>query len=110
MVLSEDFEVFFEKFHQDSLFQIDHIQFPLDGERKASGSNIDLMVPVKWYKEDWIMHKAFNAHGGTFKRNFYKIGPVVVEKISDGNQYFSMERRFTKMQGEWQLIFYGVSN
>lgn len=109
-VLPEDFEVFFDQFHSDSLFQMDHIVFPLEGAKKAQGTNIDLMVPVKWYKDDWIMHKLFNSYKGTFERKFYMIGPVVVEKINDQGGFFAMERRFTKMDGEWMLIYYSVTN
>lgn len=109
-MLPEDFEIFYDKFHEDSTFQLSHIQFPLEGAKEASGGTVDLMVPVKWNKEDWTMHKTFNAYGGTFKREFYQIGPVVIEKIHDKGGYFSMERRFTKMNGEWILIYYSVTN
>ena len=108
--LPADFESFYNTFHSDSLFQIDHINFPLDGATKAKGNNIDMMIPVKWEKADWIMHKPFNDHNNTFVRKFYMIGPVVVEKISDQNQFFSMERRFNKFDNEWFLIYYAVSN
>ena len=108
--LPEDFELFFEKFHVDSLFQVQHIQFPLDGARKATASNLDLMIPVKWDRESWIMHKPFNDHNGTFTRTFYHVGPVVIEKISDKNQFFSMERRFARLDNDWNLIYYSVSN
>jgi hypothetical protein len=108
--LPRDFEEFYEKFHQDSAFQMAHIQFPLEGAKKATGNNLDLMVPVKWFQEDWIMHKSFDSYEGTFSRQFYQVGSVVIEKISDKGGFFAMERRFTKMEGEWVLIYYSVTD
>ena len=109
-VLPPDFESFYENFHNDSLFQMSHINFPLEGATRAKGSNLDVMIPVKWEKENWIMHKPFNDHNNTFQRDFFMVGPVIVEKIADKNQFFSMERRFSKFGNEWQLIYYAVSN
>jgi hypothetical protein len=108
--LPEDFEIFYSEFHEDSLFQINHITFPLEGATQAKGSNIDMMIPVKWDKDSWIMHKPFNDHNNTFERKFYMIGPVVVEKIADRNQFFFMERRYKKFGKDWLLIYYAVSN
>lgn len=108
--LPQDFEEFFEKFQQDSAYQVAHIQFPLDGAKQAAGNNLDLMVPVKWYRKDWIMHKVFDPHAGTFSRQFYHLGPVIIEKISDKGGFFAMERRFAKMEGEWRLIYYSVTD
>jgi hypothetical protein len=108
--LPEDFEQFFDKFHSDSLFQLEHIQFPLEGAKQASGTNVDLMIPVTWYADDWIIHKPFDSHQGTFERNYYLIGSVVVEKIKDRGGFFAMERRFARLDGEWTLIYYSVTN
>ena len=108
--LPADFETFFERFHSDSLYQIQHITFPLKGQRKTRGGELDMMLPVTWQQEDWVMHKPFNDHGGTFTRTYYPVGPVIIEKIQDQNQFFSMERRFVKIDGEWYLIYYGLDD
>jgi len=108
--LPDEFIVFYEKFHSDSLFQINHINFPLEGARKASGNNIKLMIPFKWELTNWLLHKPFDDHNATFERKYFKVGPVIIEKIQDRNNFFAMERRFSKVQGEWYLIYYSVTN
>lgn len=109
--LPEDFYSFYIQFHADSTFQMQHISFPLEGTRKAGeGGKVDLMMPYFWQREEWILHKAFNDFNGSFKREFYQIGPVIIEKIADQNEFFKMERRFAKFDKEWQLIFYSVNN
>ena len=108
--LPEDFLVFFDRFHTDSLYQMQHITFPLEGERKASGSQIDIMLPYTWEQEEWVMHKPFQDFGGTFDRSYEALGPVIIEKIQDRNGFFRMERRFARISHEWHLIYYGLKD
>ena len=108
--LPEEFYSFYIQFHADSLFQMQHISFPLEGTRKAGEGSINLMIPHSWQKEEWILHKTFNDYNGSFKREFFQVGPVIIEKIADKNEFFKMERRFAKFDKEWQLIFYSVNN
>jgi hypothetical protein len=108
-VLPEDFEIFYIQFHTDSLFQIEHIAFPLEGVRKVNeGGAGDILVPVLWQRDEWVIHKAFDDFNGSFNRNFQQVGPIILEKITDNNQLFSMERRFAKLGQEWNLIYYGL--
>lgn len=106
--LPADFELFFEKFHTDSLFQLAHIVFPLEGIKKINGGPGDVLVPIHWNPDEWIMHRPFNDYNRMFTRSYRIIGPVIVEYITDNNQFFSMERRFAKIDGEWHLIYYGL--
>jgi len=106
--LPEDFVEFFNLFHTDSLYQLEHISFPLEGVQKANDGPGDILVPINWEKNSWIMHKAFNSHNGSFERTFKIVGPIIIEEINDKNQFFSMERRFAKIRSEWHLIYYGL--
>ena len=105
--LPEDFRAFYNQFHTDSLFQLEHITFPLDGVEKANDGPVDILLPIKWKKEDWVLHKPFNDHNGSFERSYSIVGPVIIENISDKNDFFAMERRFALIDNEWHLIFYG---
>jgi len=99
--LDREFVDFFEMFHEDSLFQLAHIKFPLARSKQDS-------IQVPWTKENWVMHRPFSDFGGKFKRDFTVMGKLVIENIIDANGFFSMERRFAKLIDGWTLIYYNV--
>jgi ribosomal protein L20A (L18A) len=104
-ILSEDFEKFYEQFHVDSIFQMNHIVFPLEG-RPAMKDSIPVPSDFRWQKNDWVMHKTYDDMGGTFSRSFTNFNNIIIEEISDASGEFTMVRRFSKLNGVWHLIFY----
>ena len=109
--ISEDipgsFLSFYEKFHRDSFYQMEHIIFPLEGLPQDSDSTFQTNN-YYWSKEDWIIHGPFDDKGGTFQRSFLNIDNIILEKIFNNNRNFEMERRFAELQGEWHLIYYAA--
>ena len=105
--LPSSFLSFYEKFHQDSLFQMEHVVFPLEGIPSEPDSNMNLL-DFQWSREEWIMHTPFDDMGGTFRRNFVNIDNMILEKIYNSTGNFEMERRFAELQGEWHLIYYAA--
>lgn len=106
--LPADFVVFYEKFHADSIYQIDHIRFPLEGMPTVS----DNAVPTDfhWDMNDWVMHKPF-TESNEFNRELTMVdSTIVIEKIRLKNNEYGMERRFAKFGNEWQLIYYAAMN
>ncbi len=101
--LDSTFIKFYNRFHSDSLYQLAHVQFPID--KNSQGLSGD-----KWDKENWIIHNQFTDMGGMFKRDLTPIGSMVVEKIIDANGFFEMERRFAELSDGWKLIYYDVRN
>jgi len=99
-----EFLEFYERFHHDEVYQMEHIVFPLAGMRQDTTTME--MVAVKWQRENWLMHKEFNSHDGTYKRSFTNLQGIIIEKIEDIGGRFSMERRFSKLDDQWNLIFY----
>ncbi|MBK8699136.1 MAG: hypothetical protein IPN29_06185 [Saprospiraceae bacterium] len=104
--LPRDFEVFYEKFHLDTAFQLSHIVFPLEGMPARKDGEADPEPDFKWQKEGWILHKPYSDMGGTFSRSFLSFNDIVTEEISDGTGQFTMMRRFAKVGGDWNLIYY----
>jgi hypothetical protein len=100
--IPDDFYPFYDRFHSDSLFQMDHIIFPLTGEPAEEALKGHEWT---WGREDWVMHHTFDDKG-TFKRDWYAINSVIIEKISDSSGRFTMERRWAKIGDEWSLIYY----
>ncbi len=103
-----DFADFYQRFHADSLFQVAHISWPLQGKY----SKDDLTGAVReerWTQQDWSMHHPI-ALGQDFTREIEVIGnAVVVETIRAKAGNYSIIRRFAKLGGEWNLIYYQVS-
>lgn len=102
VALERGFVEFYEQFHMDSMFQLDHVLFPLTNQTDE---------PVtEWNKENWIIHKPFNSFDNLYKREFEVFGTIVEETIIDANGFFKMVRRYAKISDKWQLIFYKVTS
>lgn len=108
--LPGDFAVFYKTFHEDSLFQMSRIMWPLQGlETTDAGENI---VNGKYYhsKENWLMHRRMTKDTG-FSGSMKLLGEDLIEEtLIDGNGQFGMQRRFSKFGEEWYLIYYSGLN
>lgn len=103
---NDDFMTFYDRFGTDSLFQVQHIIFPLEGMKSVTDT-IEIVNPdFRWQREDWVVHGPFDDMDGTFVREFIAAKDIVVENIHDNSGTFSMERRFAKMSSGWNLIYY----
>ena len=63
--LPQDFLDFYEEFHADTLFQLNHISFPLSGKPASGQFSIDL-TDFKWTREGWRIHKRIADDDDTF--------------------------------------------
>lgn len=103
---TEEFKVFYERFSKDSVFQMEHIVFPLEG-MKAPVDSLDLPSDsFRWNMNEWKLQKEYDDFEGTFSREFLDIGGLVIERISDTSGKFTMERRFGRLSTGWHLIYY----
>lgn len=96
--IEKDFVDFYNQFHEDSIFQLSAINFPLHAEGDS----------ITWTSENWIMHKPFNDYGNKFRREFTPAGRIMLERIYDANGFFSMHRRWGKLSDGWKLIYYKI--
>ncbi|MBL7797874.1 MAG: hypothetical protein JNJ90_15375 [Saprospiraceae bacterium] len=107
--LPPDFNEFYEKFHADSLYQVAHISWPLQGLTTVQlDSTRQEKQAIYWEKANWRMHRPVNFSSGEFQRKLQVLGDeLVVEHISYAAANFGLERRFVRSnQGEWELIYY----
>ncbi|GIV31628.1 MAG: hypothetical protein KatS3mg029_0979 [Saprospiraceae bacterium] len=111
MELPEDFKAFYQRFHSDSLYQMEHIVFPLEGlPDKADGATIAADT-FRWTPENWRFQRAVDFEVSDFTRHIIPINDVMVrEYIVHKTGEFGMERRFAKMGNEWYLIYYAGLN
>jgi hypothetical protein len=104
-----DFMEFYDKFHSDSLYQIAHITWPLQGESTVAVDSMRQRKVLKeWERDSWRMHHPVDFNSREFDRVFENLGDaIVIEKIRYAAANYGLERRFAKRtDGEWELIFY----
>lgn len=109
--LPDDFVKFYERFHTDSLYQMAHIRFPLEGMPTQADSSSILPGAFYWTQDQWIMHKPIDPESKEFKREFKPYSAdMIVETIRQNDIKFVTMRRFFKQDGEWYLIYYMAPN
>lgn len=103
-----DFMDFYMKFHQDSLYQMGHIQFPLKGmPAMAIDLSQDSINNYYWQEENWKVHKPFMGNETEYMKEFITISDnLISEFIVEKQMGYGMERRFSKIAGRWNLIYY----
>ncbi len=111
--LPPDFLDFYKKFHSDSLYQMAHIQFPLQGYPTQVDNDTTVYIDenYRWQPNTWLMHRMEGFTDTAFTRKFEVPLPMAVsETIHQRNSPFKMFRRFYKRDNEWFLIYYGAMN
>lgn len=103
-----DFMDFYMKFHQDSLYQMSHIQFPLRGmPAMAMDLTQDSINNFVWEEENWAVHKPFMGNEEEYLKEFRVINEnLISEFIVEKQMGYGMERRFSRLGNRWYLIYY----
>ncbi len=106
--LPADFVQFFNRFHEDTAYQMAHITFPLAGMPPTKGTGDTIMQErFFWQRDTWTKHKHFNDPGGDFDHWYLVLNERIIEhwiQLKGTNMY--MKRRFAKLDDDWYLIFY----
>ena len=109
--LPADFVAFYEKFHQDSAYQMAHIVFPLEGYPSQVDSATLADGTFRWQAENWRIHKMAAFTSSEFTRSFEQTIPGVVnETVRQNGTPYAMFRRYYKRGDEWFLIMYSDMN
>jgi len=98
--IPEAFVSFYEKFHSDSIFQLNHIVFPL---KQKSDSSL-------WLKSEWKLHKPFDNQNGAYLREYDNFNGIIIESIREKNNMFLIQRRFAPSGDSYNLIYYTLDN
>ena len=105
--LPEDFSSFYKQFHSDSLFQISHITFPVEGKMKLTIGGQDTLITIFRNQDEWMINKFFDENNKQFQRQFIMVNDhMIIEKITGAEGLFFLERRFAKLSDGWNLIYY----
>lgn len=105
--LIEDFDRFYDRFHNDSLFQISRITFPLNG------LNIDgLDEKNEWTEDNWPLMKTriYDIDTNQFKTEYKKTENAFMQKFWLQDSSFGSEYRFELVGNKWFLVYAMDSN
>jgi len=106
-----DFGTFYEQFHRDPAYQLQHITFPLEGLPSDADAETITLGNFQWQEEDWEIQRAIDFENSEFKQELIKFGDdLVIEKILHQSGEYGAIRRFAKMGEEWYLIYYAGLN
>ncbi len=106
LTLPNGFREFYEAFHSDSSYQMNHIIFPLKGVRTRKDSMESLSLDIEYIPEKWKLHKPY-VNDGSYSRTFTLFGDIVIENLIDNMGLLNIERRWAKIDTSWNLIYYG---
>lgn len=108
--LPGDFVEFYNRFHTDSQFQMDHINFPLEGLPEAAGDE-DTIITDRffWQRENWKLHHHFTDPSNQFEHWYEVLDERIIEHwIQMKGTNLVMRRRFARLDDEWFLIYYSA--
>ena len=110
----ESFLNFRKKFLRDSVYQLEHITFPLSGQPdKAHVGDTLPNGDFVWTKENWDIHRELDPARSGFQVKYTWLTDNLVEELLINEQVgLGMMRRFSRIdEDEWELIYYvGMSS
>ena len=97
------FQDFYHEFHTDSLFQLQHVTFPLPGLTSDSSGTLK---HTYWTAESWVLHHRPQLSPNHYHHTF-QVTPLRITEIIKTKSYdFSMLRTFTKDHDTYYLSYY----
>ncbi len=107
--LPADFKEFYARFEQDSLFQMEHIDFPLKGLPDHADPDEKDYEDFYYTADQWDIHKPIDYK--KFDVTFVMLAEILIEeRIVDRKYQLTIVRRFAKGSGGWRLIYYAGLN
>ncbi len=108
----QEFAEFYDRFHQDSAFQMDRILFPLPGLPREADSTLIASGLYRWTPETWTLQRPLNLESSNFKRELIPVSKdLIIEKLVQPEYNLQIERRFSRLEDGWHLIYYaGLNN
>lgn len=105
------FVEFYERFHQDSAYQMEHIVFPLEGLPSEADSATIASGAFRWTQDNWRLQRGFDLESSGFAQELIPVGEgLIIEKITHKAGGLGMQRRFARLGQEWYLIYYAGLN
>ncbi|WP_282781826.1 hypothetical protein [Phaeodactylibacter xiamenensis] len=108
----QEFAAFYDRFHQDSAFQMERILFPLPGLPREADSALIASGLYRWTPDTWTLQRHLNLESSNFKRELIPVSKdLIIEKLVQPEYNLQIERRFSRLEDGWYLIYYaGLNN
>ena len=102
----ENFDQFYDQFHDDSTFQVSRINFPL------KGGIVDGEGTRSWTKANWHLMKVkiYDVDTAIYNVEYKKLERSFTEKFWIEDSGFSSEYRFELIKRKWFLVYAMESN
>lgn len=104
----EEFSIFYDRYLNDSLFQMSRIKFPLPGINTEEMSLSDTVY--YWHKETWALHKNSRIDTSIYNSKKMVTDTLAVVEISLEDSGFLIRSEFRPIDGKWYLTYYIDSN
>ena len=103
---SEDFDSFYRRFHQDTIFQQSRVKFPVNGEY------CDFDTTMAWTSSNWEFIKFTIDQVDTisFETTLKKTKRQAIEKVICKECGYSFEIRFDLLDKRWYLTYRQENN
>ncbi|MBO7433841.1 MAG: hypothetical protein J6U13_08850 [Salinivirgaceae bacterium] len=97
----ENFDKFYDRFHNDSLFQISRVKFPIEGFCVSSDTI------TKWSTKNWLMMRTriYDVDTTQYKVSYNKTDKTFTERVWIENAGLVTECRFELIGGKWWLVY-----
>lgn len=111
-VTYQGFANFYDRFHQDSAFQMERTLFPLPGLPREADSALIASGRYRWTAKTWTLQRPLNLQKSNFKRELIPVSKdLIIEKLVQPEYNLQIERRFSHLEDGWHLIYYaGLNN
>jgi hypothetical protein len=112
----EDFESFFKKFQQDSLFRIERTIFPLNGynsdDDELTGDDVEDNAPTVyfWERNIWQEYAKITYSESDLKKSIIKTDTLIKHTIYKENSGFEVYSEFKLIDNKWFLSYYSYQN
>lgn len=106
-----EFAEFYDRFHKDPEYQLEHITFPLEGLPGMADSMMVEGSTFYYKKPGWkiLKHVDWDTISG-YNRRIEPTGLGIINEYICTDDYFCMSRRFAKLHDGWFLIYYADFN
>jgi hypothetical protein len=100
--IDEDFDAFYDRFHEEEDFQLDRVAFPLEGNLT------DDQGTHQWERASWEMHKGkvTEITESNYDTEIVRKEGEFIDKVKLRDSGFFIERRFERIKGRWYLVYY----
>ncbi len=109
--LPEDFRKFYIQFHEDSVFQMNSIFFPLEGLPQNADPDFIGNEKYFWSPDQWVIHRELVYENKDYQTEYLIVSDVLIEEtVIDAKNNLRLIRRFAKTGNGWRLIYYAGMN